>query len=136
MVPVRPIGIFAIMYSTVDGARPSSICVLITAGEIALTVSQTLEPRGDRLGPRAVSVEDRNPGSRRVQPAGNSRPDPLPGAGHERHLAGQIKESRHGNAPESTEREEVGTLPDLMKTYQVCRPFATLTRQQQSVRRT
>ena len=42
MVPVRPIGIFAILYSTVDGARPSSICVLITAGEIALTVMSPL----------------------------------------------------------------------------------------------
>ena len=34
------------------------------------------------------------------------------------------------------EGEEVGTLHDMVKTYQVCRPFATLSKRQQSVRRT
>jgi hypothetical protein len=37
-----------------------------------------------------------------------------------------IKKSRHGNAPESKEREEFGTLHDVVKTYQMSLPFATL----------
>ena len=80
---------------------PSAASVRLTAAATWLS-EQTSPPiaRPSRSAATAsaralILVEDRYPGSRQVQPAGDSRSDALTCAGHERRLAAQVKESHH-----------------------------------------
>ena len=75
------------LFTRIDsGPSASSVCLTAAATWLSEQTSPAIarpsSPAATDSARVPILVEDRDPGSRPVQPAGDTRPDPLPGAGH------------------------------------------------------